>query len=854
MGQTLRPRPARAVAAAAAALIAVATLAGTAAGANLGEAEALYRAGKYEACRAVAAEAVEDGVWNVRWPMLLIRCQLTTGRYEEALQTYEAAAEKFTFNALPLRVQGVQVYRMNDQTERAEQEMVRIRSLIRRSIGRFMSKDSMIAIGRFLLTQDEDARKILELFFDKAIEADPTFVDAHIASAELALAKNDFQLAAETLDRAVRLQQDEPYLYYLQARAWLTSDRARSEQALQRALEVNPRHPPSLLLKAEQLIDGERYEQAREVLADVFRVNALEPRAWALLAVIAHLEGDPELEAFLRSVALSTWSTNPEVDHWIGEKLSQKYRFAEGAAYQRRALALRPDSTEYRFQLAQDLLRLGEEQVGWELVQQTQQDDPYNVVAYNLMILHDALQDYRILESDGILLRMQRREAELYGQQAMELLREAKGVLCEKYAVQPDKQIIVEIYPRQQDFAIRTFGLPGGQGYLGVCFGRVITANSPASQGASPANWKSVLWHEFCHVVTLEKTRNRMPRWLSEGISVYEERQRDPSWGQRMSPLYREMILRDSGRELTPVSRLSDAFLRPESSLHLDFAYYESSLVVEYFVERFGRDALNRLLDDLGIGMSINEALGRHSGSVAELDEDFAAYATARAEAFGADADWQRPPPSGSSTSPDAADVLASSPKNYWALKDAAAAAVASRDWSQADALLDRLDALLAEDASDGCATELRARAAAARGRTDAERKHLLWLAERRDDDLATYDRAATLAAQQEQWTQVRELAQQILAVNPLVPAGHRHLAAAGEATDRPEDTAEALAALALLDPVDPAGLHYRWARALAELDRPRAAKRKVLIALEYAPRYQQALRLLLSLTQEDRP
>ena len=82
--------------------------------------------------------------------------------------------------------------------------------------------------------------------------------------------------------------------------------------------------------------------------------------------------------------------------------------------------------------------------------------------------------------------------------------------LSQQWTFEP---VTVEIFPQQQDFAIRTFGLPGGEGFLGVCFGRVITANSPASQGDSPSNLDSVLWHEFCHVVTLEKTSNRMPRW-----------------------------------------------------------------------------------------------------------------------------------------------------------------------------------------------------------------------------------------------------------------------------------------------------------------------------------------------------
>ena len=104
------------------------------------------------------------------------------------------------------------------------------------------------------------------------------------------------------------------------------------------------------------------------------------------------------------------------------------------------------------------------------------------------------------------------------------------------------------MFPNQQDFAVRTFGMPGGDGFLGVCFGDVITATSPQPQRR--ANWQATLWHEFAHVVTLNLTNNKMPRWLSEGISVYEELQRDPTWGQKMTPQYRRMIL---AGEMTPV-------------------------------------------------------------------------------------------------------------------------------------------------------------------------------------------------------------------------------------------------------------------------------------------------------------
>ena len=327
---------------------------------------------------------------------------------------------------------------------------------------------------------------------------------------------------------------------------------------------------------------------------------------WAYRAVLAHLQSDAEQVEVCRQAALQRWPANPQVDYLIGKKLSQKYRFASGADCQRQALEFDPKYLPAKIQLAQDLLRLGDEERGWPLAEEVNKQDGYNIVAHNLVALQDSMRKFRTLEGDGFLLRMDENEAAIYGRRVLELLARARQTLCAKYDVQIDEPVIVEMFPRQQDFAIRTFGLPGGAGFLGVCFGRVITANSPASQGETPANWEATLWHEFCHVVTLHKTHNKMPRWLSEGISVYEERQADPTWGQTINPHYREMML---GDDLTPVSQLSGAFLHPPTPRHLQFAYYESSLVVEYLAEKYGLETLKRILVDLGAGMPINDSL-----------------------------------------------------------------------------------------------------------------------------------------------------------------------------------------------------------------------------------------------------
>ena len=393
-----------------------------------------------------------------------------------------------------------------------------------------------VALGRFLLLRGADPKKVLNQFYDVVIKREPDFVDAYIAAAELALDKQDFGLAAETLRKAPKEAAADPRFHYLMALAFGDDDRAQAAKSLDEALKINPRHIDSLLLKIDGLIDSERYAEAAKVIDQLLAFNPAEPRAWAYRAVLAHLRGDRAGEASARRTALAPWASNPEVDSLIGRKLAQKYRFAEGAEYQKRALELDADYQPAKIQLSQTLLRLGDEAEGWRLVDDIFAKDGYNVVAFNLIALRDRLAKFRTLEGDGILVKMEPREADLYGPRVLALLKRAKATLSAKYGVTLPGTVIVEIFPEKKEFAVRTFGLPGADGLLGVCFGRVITANSPASQGEHPSNWEAVLWHEFCHAITLCKTHNTMPRWLSEGISVYEEGRKIPR-GQARSPL-----------------------------------------------------------------------------------------------------------------------------------------------------------------------------------------------------------------------------------------------------------------------------------------------------------------------------
>ncbi|MFP6899667.1 MAG: hypothetical protein VCA36_01910, partial [Opitutales bacterium] len=635
-------------------------------------------------------------------------------------------------------------------------------------------------------------------------------------------------------------------LHYGAARAFAPSDLEAMLVHLAAALEINPHHAPSQLLLTNSLIDREAYLEAEEQLTKVIQVNPHHAEACAYRSIIAHLLEKKEAEKEARDKALAHWKDNPRIDYLIGRKLSQRYRFAEGAEHQRQALALKPGYQPARIQLAQDLLRLGQEEEGWKLAEAAREADGYDVATFNLVTLKDTLGKFTTMRNERFVLRMAPHEAAVYGKRAMRLLERAHQTLTEKYGLKLEKPTVVEIFDKQKDFGVRTFGMPENPGYLGVCFGCVITANSPATQMPSPANWEAVLWHEFCHTVTLTMTKNKMPRWLSEGISVYEEREANPTWGQRINPRYREMILEG---ELTPVSKLSGAFMAPKSGQHLQFAYYQSSLVVEHIVERFGHETIVAILEKLGQGVEINAALAEVVEPVDKLDAAFEAYAVKRAKSLGPELDWEKPEP-GELRGELPAQSEDETP-NFYILGQRAKQLVKQRKWEDAKPFCEEL-IRLCPDRIDGEANPYRMLASCHRQLEEFthDREVLEILAWISNDAYDVYLRLIELGEEAEDWEAVRANAERALAVNPLLPRPHRHLALAAENQDQGSSAIESWRTLLQLEPEDPAEAHFHLAT-LLEPNEKGVAKRHLLMALEEAPRFRQAHRMLLDWKNE---
>jgi tetratricopeptide (TPR) repeat protein len=605
-------------------------------------------------------------------------------------------------------------------------------------------------------------------------------------------------------------------------------------------------HDEALLKRAEMAIGAEKFMEAEAAIQKVLDVRENCPEAWALRAAVAHLSAaDAGKAESARTKGLERWERNPVVDHIIGRVLSRAYRFGDGAPFQRKALEMDAKYLPAKVQLCHDLLRLGEEEEAWKLAAAIREADGYNIQAYNIGRLEQEMRGYTTQAFDDFILKMPKRDWPIYGERALALLREAKAVLAPKYGLQINRPVLVEFFGAQQDFAIRTFGSLGGQGLLGVCFGTVITMNSPGSLAHGRNNWESTLWHEFCHVVTLSLTKNKMPRWLSEGISVYEEGLRHPAWGMRMNAQFRKMILED--KAVTPVGQLSSAFLNAESEDHIMFAYYQSSQVVAYLLERFGAEKFQGILRDLAAGKRINEALSANTEPLEQLEKDFDRYLHDKAATtFGALADWKKP--EAEEVNPldkeSFAAFLKDNPNNLWAMHKHLNDLMDQEQWEEAVKVAEMLIQLVPEDYGLGSGYQVKAAALRKLGRADEEIAVLRTVAAHDASAMPIFLRLIEVDLPKGRWAMVQENARRAIALNPFLRTPQQALAEAVESVGATDEAVAAYRRVLILEPSGAAMTHFKLAKLLKSRGTP-TAKRHLLDALALAPRFREGLELL---------
>ena len=407
---------------------------------------------------------------------------------------------------------------------------------------------------------------------------------------------------------------------------------------LDNALETNPRSVPALVTRAALLSEDERFDEAVRFLEQALHINPESIDAMAILAAIAFLKDDEETFERLETEVAIVSPGNGEFYARIAEMCGRSYRFDKAVEMAQKAVALNGRLWNGHTVLGMNLLRQGEEEKALYHLEEGFRGDPFNVRAMNLLNVLDVLDGFETRTTDHFVVRLHPSEANILWPYLKPLLDESWRTLTEKYDFVPRGPILIELFSEYEDFAVRTSGLPAIGHLLGVCFGSVITLSSPSGhKPPGTINWQEVVWHEFAHVITLQMTRNNIPRWLSEGVSVFEEKHGRPEWGRRQDI---ELITAVQEKRIIGLSDLSESFSRAKSLDDLNFAYYQASLLVEFIVEHYGFDMLKTLIYSFAEQVKMSDAFNKaFAVSLSEVEGQFLSWINERVARLDVDLD-----------------------------------------------------------------------------------------------------------------------------------------------------------------------------------------------------------------------
>ncbi len=394
---------------------------------------------------------------------------------------------------------------------------------------------------------------------------------------------------------------------------------------------------------------------------------------------------------------------------------------------------------------------------------------------------------------------------------------------------------------------MRSLGLPG-LGALGVCFGQVIAMDSPSARNPGEFNWGSTLWHEFTHVITLQITDHKIPRWFSEGLSVYEERRARPGWGENWTI---EKLKAFTDGRFVPINDLDAAFTRPRSADGVALGYFQASQVCEFLEEKFGFDAILRMLALYKEGAKTPDVLDRALKlKPADFDKAFTDFIKAKVGGY-IEAVGKSPAMTAGNEPPSKDALLAllkARPNDYFANLRLGAIYQKEGDQDKAIEHLRRAAELFPYYSGEGNPYSRLAEIYEARGNKKEAMAALQSLTEHNETNADAGAKLARLKLEMGDRAGALETLKTTFYIQPFDPSLHK---LAGDVYLEQGNAAEAtreFRVLIALAPADIATAHYDLARALDQSGNRAEARREVLRALEIAPSFDKAQELLLKL------
>ncbi|MBN2713374.1 MAG: tetratricopeptide repeat protein [Planctomycetes bacterium] len=421
--------------------------------------------------------------------------------------------------------------------------------------------------------------------FNDALMLNPRSVAAHVGLAALDINKRDFEQSEFHAKLALEINPEcaDAYLV-LGLLDFIDEHPADALVQINMALEINPNHVDAVATQAALAWlkgDKDLYKKADE------KLHAL----YASLPV----KDDAEREAVKKAA-------DARLCLEISDALSNSHRIEKSLEWARRAVEADPENGAALTQLAITLLRNGLDDEAKPVLEKAFEKDEFNVWIYNLKQLSERDNLYKRHETQRFSVKLYEKEDPLLWTYADGLF-DRQIVKCENlfgYHVGKEK-IKLSMLKSHADFSARVTGLPQLDA-SGATFGPFVALVSPLAfkKRGYYINWESVSLHEIAHVVTLKGSNYRIPRWLTEGMSVYTEGWITSQWDVPFATMIAHGMYPD-------IRTWNRQFHRPQYGWEVPAAYHAAGKFVEWFAEDFGADALRNLVKLYGEGLSTEE-------------------------------------------------------------------------------------------------------------------------------------------------------------------------------------------------------------------------------------------------------
>jgi cellulose synthase operon protein C len=586
-----------------------------------------------------------------------------------------------------------------------------------------------------------------------------------------------------------------------------------------KALELDPTLVEAHELMANlELEDSSQAEALREA-DEALRLSSDAMDAMAIHAAIEILEDRPADAWFAR-----IRNINPSYGGGytlVAHHLVLNRRYEEGVAYYRKAIEVDPQLWSARSELGINLMRLGQEEEPRRQLEMCYENGYRDAATVNSLRLLDSYKNFVTIKQENVILKLPKKEADLLAPYFEQQIQRSMATYEKKYQMKLTGPVQVEVYSDHEDFAVRTLGMPG-LGALGVTFGQVLAMDSPSARKPGDFNWASTLWHEMSHVYILTATNHRVPRWFTEGLAVHEETQASPEWGDRITP---EILVAIRDKKLLPVTELDRGFVRPQYEAQVVVSYYEAGQMCDYIQERWGADKLLEMVHSFAKLESTPDVIQHDLGlQPAEFDRQFLEWLDQHVEKEAAGFDqWRQ------------------------GLKDLAALA-RNHQYDEVDQKGEEVRRLYPDYVYDANVYEFLAEAYLAKGDKQQAAVVLGEYQKYGGRNPATLKQLASL---EEGLGNPQQAAATLNRINDIYPNDeqlHRQLGDLWFDEGNYPGAIREYAAAVAMQPLDKASAQFNLARAYFAAGQTDKAEENVLQALEAAPDYRPAQKLLLQL------